>query len=125
MANPDLIKSFVAEAAVNPFRIVALGATDGAVLQGAAATDLLIGVSGSIGQATVGGRIDIVLDDIADVEYGGTVTRGQKLTADANGKAVVAAPATGVNNEIIGRAMVSGVVGDIGQVLIAHSTLQG
>jgi len=38
---------------------------------------------------------------------------------------LAAAPASGVNNGIIGIAMVSGVSGDIGTVLLAQSTLQG
>jgi hypothetical protein len=34
-------------------------------------------------------------------------------------------PATGVNNRVIGIAMVSGVSGDLGSVLIAPGSLQG
>lgn len=125
MANPQLIKSFNAEAAVSPFRIVKVGAADGGVIQGAAASDVLLGVSGEMGQSTVGGRCDVVMDGIADVEYGGTVTRGARLTSDATGRAVAAAPAAGTNNGVIGIALVSGVVGDIGSALVSPSTLQG
>jgi len=125
MANPELIKSFIAEAAVNPFRIVKLGAADGQVVQGAAATDALIGVADSLGQTTIADRVDVIMSGIADVEFGGAVTRGALITADANGKAVVAAPAAGVNNRIIGFALVSGVLGDIGSIMVEQGSIQG
>lgn len=125
MPNPHLIKAFTAETAVSPCRIVKFGSADGAVVQGAAVTDLLIGVADSLGQSTAGDRIDVVLSGIADVEFGGNVTRGQLVTADSNGKAVAAAPATGVNNQVIGRALVSAASGDIGPILIAPGSMQG
>ena len=43
----------------------------------------------------------------------------------ANGQGVTAAPAAGVNNRVIGIAIVSGVSGDIIPVLLSVSTLQG
>jgi len=123
MRNEDLIKSFDADSTINPYRIVKFS-SDGAVVQAAAATDFLVGISNSLG-ATTGERCDVVLEDIAEVEYGGNVTRGALLTSDANGKAVVAAPASGVNNRIVGLAMVSGVSGDIGSVLLERCLIQG
>lgn len=125
MPNPVLIKTYIAEAAVLPYRIVKWGSADGQVLQAAAATDKAIGVSDNIGQATVNGRVDIVRTGIAEVQYGGTVTRGDLLVSDANGKAVTAAPSAGTNNQIIGRAEKSGVTDDIGEVLIATVSTQG
>ena len=125
MANPTFIKAMNAEAIVAPFRIVKIGAADGGVIQGAAAADVLLGVSDELGQATIGDRVDVILNGTADVMYGGTVARGARLTTDATGRAVTAAPAAGANNGIIGTALVSGVVGDIGSVHIAQSVLQG
>lgn len=124
MANPELIKAYTAGAAIAAHRIVVFGSADGAVIQAAASTDKLIGISEAFGAAS-GERIDIVRSGLADVEYGGSVTRGDMLTADANGKAVVAAPAAAVNAQVIGRAEVSGVAGDIGSVLICAGTVQG
>lgn len=123
--NPMLIKSRDAEAVIAPFRIVKHGAADHGVVQSAAATDLLCGVSGALGADAAGDRIDITHAGIADVEYGGVVTRGNPLTSDADGKAVAAAPAAGSNVRIIGFADVSGVAGDIGGVQIAPSVMQG
>jgi hypothetical protein len=125
MPNPILIKTYIAEAAVLPFRIVKWGAADGQVLPAAAATDKPIGVSDNIGQATVNGRVDVVRAGVTEVQYGGTVTRGDLLVSDANGKAVTAAPGAGTNHQIIGRAEKSGVLDDIGEVMIAAVSTQG
>lgn len=124
MANPDLIKAFTAETAVTARRIVKFGTADGNVIQAAAVTDGLMGVSDPLGGA-LNARVEVILDGIAEVEYGGNVTRGDLLTTDANGKAVTAAPITGTNNRIIGQAMVSGMLGDIGLVHIEPGQIQG
>jgi hypothetical protein len=124
MGNPTLIKQGTAEAAVSPYRIVKFGAADGGYVQAAAATDFLVGVCESVGPA-LGERIDVIKAGIADVEFGGTVTRGGPVTADANGKAVAAAPAAGSNVRIIGFAEVSAVAGDIAPVLIEPGVMQG
>ena len=52
MPNPVLIKSYVAEAAVLPYRVVKFGTADGVVIQSAAAADAHVGVADSLGQAT-------------------------------------------------------------------------
>lgn len=124
MNNPGLIKTFVAGAAVTKHRIVKFGSSDDAVIQGAAATDALIGVSTEVDSAS-GERVDVIMNGVANVEFGGTITRGAPVTSDANGKAVAAAPASGVNNRIIGFAGVSGVSGDIGSVIISQGSIQG
>ena len=124
MANPLLIKQGTAEAAISPYRIVKPGTADGNYLQGAAATDLLTGVCESVGPAS-GERLDVIKAGIADVEYGGTVTRGQPITSDAIGRAVAAAPAAGSNVRIAGFAEISAVLGDIGPMLVAPGVMQG
>lgn len=118
------LRNYTSGAAIAAYRIVKFDSTDYTVIQAAAATDLSVGVS-ELGCTAAGDRVDIVKCALAKVEYGGTITRGQKLTADANGKAVAAAPAAGVNNHIIGIAEVSGVSGDIGEVWINFSVMQG
>lgn len=121
--NPGKIMSFDAGAAISGNRIVKLSA-DATVVQGAAATDALLGVSDQNGAAS-GERIDVTLDGVAEITLGGTVTRGALLTSDANGKGVAAAPSAGVNNRIIGMALVSGVSGDIIDVLLSQGSMQG
>ena len=124
MANPGLIKTFTAEATVAPYRIVKHGSADTNAVPASAVTDSMIGVSGQV-QGDITKRVDVTMSDIAEVELGGTVTRGDWLTSDANGKAVTAAPAAGTNNNVIGRAMASGVLGDIAPVFLAQNRIQG
>ena len=111
---------------ISPYRIVKFGADDDHVIQGAAATDSLIGV---IDQPRVAAaaeeRVDVIHNGIADVEFGGTITRGGLVTSDTTGRAVAAAPGAGTNNDVIGRALMSGVIGDIGKVLIDPGRIQG
>jgi hypothetical protein len=113
MRNPGLTKNFTADAAIAAYRIVKAGSADGYVAIAAAATDALIGVS-DLGCTAAGDRLDIILGGIAEVEFGGTVTRGNLLTSDASGKAIAA----GEGDRTIGVAMVSGVSGDIGSVRV-------
>jgi hypothetical protein len=124
MHNPVLTKNFTAAGAITKRRIVKFDASDTTVVQGAAATDALIGVAAELDVAS-GERVDVHMVGAVEVEYGGAVTRGDLLTSDANGKAVTAAPAAGVNNGVIGRAMNSGVLGDIGSVHLTPSQVQG
>lgn len=124
MANIGLTKAYAAGAAIGAYRIVKFGANDYEVIQGAAAADALIGVTTEIDAAT-GERVDVVHAGIADVKLGGTVTRGGLVTSDATGQGVAAAPAAGTNNGVIGRALVSGVSGDIIPVLVVPGSFQG
>lgn len=124
MSNIGVAKNFKAEGAIAAFTIVKHGASDGGVVAGAAATDSLIGVTTDIAAATTE-RCDVILDGVADTLYGGAVTRGDLVTSDATGRAIKAVPAAGVNNRVIGVALVSGVAGDVGQIYINHSMLQG
>jgi hypothetical protein len=124
MSRPLLEKEFVAEAAINPYRIVKFGTTDDFVVQGAAATDALIGVVEGVAPA-LGERCTVVTHGIAEIKLGGTVARGGPVTSDATGQGVAAAPAAGNNNRIIGFALASGVSGDIVNVLLAPASIQG
>ena len=122
MANPGLTKNFLAGAAVAARRIVKFSA-DNTVIQAAAAADASFGVSDLAAENA--GRCDVILGGITPIEFGGTITRGALVTSDVDGKAVAAAPAGGANARIIGTAMISGVVGDLGDVLLGPCSLQG
>ena len=115
MRNELFIKACYAGAAILPFRIVKHGAADAFAIQSAAAGDASFGVSDSLGAAAANDPVDILRGGIAEVIYGGTVTRGDPLTSDDSGRAIKAA----TGNRIIGFAEVSGVVGDRGSVFIA------
>ena len=114
---------------INPSRIVKVStAADNTVLISAAATSPNIGVSqmGSRrapgtgdddGYAAIAGENIGVYgpgSGLSPVELGGTVTRGDFLTADSAGRAI----ATTTEGDVgIGWALQSGVVYDIGQYL--------
>lgn len=125
MRNELFTKTFNAEASIAPYRITAFGAADIGAVQATGNSDAVLGVANMLGADAAGDRTDIVMEGIAEVELGGTVTRGDWLTSDADGKAVVSAPAAGNNQQVIGRAMVSGVAGDIGSVYISIGQNQG
>lgn len=115
MRNELFIKACYAAAAIGAFRIVKHGAADGFAALATAGTDAAFGVTDSLGAAAANDPVDVIRGGIAEVVYGGTVTRGDPLTADAAGAAVKAA----TGNRIIGFAEVSGVSGDRGSVFIA------
>lgn len=123
--NPLLTKRYTANATVNPSRFVKFDSADDLVIQGAAATDLLIGVSVETIGASSGESLDVIHAGLAYVEAGGNITRGTKVTSDANGKAVAAAPAAGSNVQVGGIALASAVSGDLIPVLVLPQTMQG
>lgn len=124
MRNHLFIKGFKAGAAITKHRIVKHSSDDVTAIQGAAATDSIFGVA-ELGATQAGDHVSVVMGGVAVVEYGGNVTRGALLTTDSVGRAVAAAPAAGSNARTIGVAMVSGVSGDLGSVMIAPGSVQG
>ena len=121
--NPILEKEYLADGAVSAFRILKAGTNDDDAAQATGVGENYLGVS----QHAAADNADVRVMEIgiSKVEYGGTVSYGDPLTSDANGKAVAAAPATGVNNSIIGYARAAGVSGDIGRTLISPGINQG
>ena len=75
--------------------------------------------------AAAGDTVRVMLSGITRVMLGGTVARGDWITTDAAAKGVKAAPGAGVNAAVIGKAMASGVDGDIISVLLAPGRIQG
>lgn len=117
MTTTGLTKAYTATAAVTKRRIVKFGAADGTVIQAAAATDLLVGVSVEDLDRASGDRVDVrMVGNIAEVDAGGTITRGDFVTSDASGKAVSTTTAA---NRYIGIAEVSGVSGDVITIIVA------
>jgi len=125
--NTGLVRTFAAGATINPGRFVKFGTDDQTVFQGAAGTDLIFGVSDAppINAVAIGDRVDVVLIGIQPVIYGGTVTRGEKLMSDSSGRAITATASNGANVNTAGIAMVSGVVGDLGSILLSPGSFQG
>lgn len=122
--TPTLTKNYRAGAAIAPRRLVTVGDADGVIVQASAQTSLPFGVSDELG-AESGARADAHRAGIAEVEYGGNIARGQLVTADADGRAVVANPGEAESAHVFGVAEVSGVAGDVGSILIAPSRIDG
>jgi hypothetical protein len=121
---PGVTKTFTTSAAVEKRRVVKFTA-DGVVAKSSAATDLSIGVSDMSFDIASGGRADIRLSGIAEVDAGGACTRGQLAVPDANGKVVDLAAGAGTNNRAIGFFMASAVDGDVVDVFLFPSRPQG
>lgn len=115
MRNELFIKACYASAAIPAYTIVCHGAADGVAAPATTGAAASFGVADGLGAAAANDPVDIVRGGIAEVIYGGTVTRGDPLTATAGGLAIKAA----TGNRIIGFAEVSGVVNDRGSVFIA------
>jgi hypothetical protein len=113
-----------ASAAIAQFRVVRLTA-DLTIAQSAAATDAHVGVCAQPGGAAINTRCDFAVSGIVEAEFGGTVTRGDLLTSDASGRVITATAAAGANVRVIGLAMVSGVVGDVQEILLSQGSFQG
>lgn len=120
-----LQKGYTAALAIPAFTIMKFGAADGVVTPATDGSAYLVGVQAELDCAQGDRASATMIGNIEDVRFGGNVTRGQPLTADAQGRAVAAAPAAGANVYCIGFAEVSGVLGDIGSVIIHPFILQG
>jgi len=127
--NPLLTLAYNAGGTVKPNRFVKFGSANRTIVQAAAATDAIFGVSDGVTtgylNASTGMTVDVHVTGPVRIVYGGTVTRGDLLVSDSDGRAITAAPAAGVNNRTGGVALVSGVVGDVGSVLINPGHVQG
>ena len=122
MNIPGLTTAFRAGGAITKRRILTDGTADGVAIQATGATARLLGVSTDI-DTDSGATVDAIRTGLAPVEYGGTVARGNPLTADASGRAIAATLPIAANTYIVGFAEVSGVLGDIGSVQIAPALL--
>jgi hypothetical protein len=111
-----LTKSLTATAAIPARRIVSYGPADGTGVPANGSAAALVGVSSELA-TDIGQRASVhMIGNIADTEYGGNVSRGDPITADAQGRAIVA---TAAGQRCVGQAEVSGVLGDIGSVAVA------
>ena len=108
-----------AGAAIAAYRLVEVKANDNEAHQAAADTAKLVGVNGRSAAAS-GDTVDVAVAGIAQVEAGAAVTRGDLVTADANGKAT---PTAAAGKRVVGVAMASAVAGDIFDVLLSPGSV--
>ena len=111
-----LQKGYTATAAIPAFTIMKFGAADGTVVPATDGSAMLVGIQSEL-NCDEGDRASAAMvGNIEDVLFGGNVTRGDPLTADAQSRAI---KATTAGQFIIGFAEVSGVAGDIGSAIIS------
>ncbi len=92
--------------------------SSGAAVLGAAATDKLIGV---ITEENVSGSpVTVQFGGIAKVIAGGSISEGDLITSDGNGKAVAT---TSAGNRIIGIALSGADSGDVFPVLLTPGSV--
>lgn len=113
----SLIKSYRASAETAGRRIVAFTGTGSEVGTATTATAPSFGVSMPLG-ADAGGMLDVTLSGLAELQLGGAVDAGDPLTADADGKGIVAAPVAGSVIRYAVFALGEGVEDDIIPVLV-------
>ncbi|RLM23658.1 DUF2190 domain-containing protein [Brenneria alni] len=118
MNIPGLITARQSSTTVIARRLIINGASDGLAGQATDGSALIIGVSTDV-DAAPGDTFDVIRSGLAPVTYGGDVALGDRLTADADGKAVTAA----AGDYFIGYAEVTGAADEIGSVWIAPGQL--
>lgn len=123
---PTFTRAYEVSATVRPFRIARFSdvAASQKVAEATANTQPMIGVFDKLAaQAVVGQLVDVHRGGLCSVELGGTVTAGQPLTSDAQGRAIAATPAAATQVRIIGFADQPGVIGDVIDAWIEPSLL--
>lgn len=124
MQYVGLIKNFTAEGLIEKRRLVTFGIKEGHVARAGVGAKLL-GTTAIRGASGADVRVDVCLDGIREIEFGGVVAYGDPLTSDAEGRAIKAEPAGGVTVPVIGTALDVGGVGVIGHVLIRPGHITG
>jgi len=116
---PVLTISRAADGAIVAGAIVEVGTVAGSVKEANAATDTLIGVAHKAAADLE--RLDVRVLGVAKVLGGGTVTEGDKVTTDGDGKGVTASSDA---DHIIGVALEAGALDTLFEVLLCGPAAQ-
>lgn len=115
MSKPGFYRSYLCEGDIPPYRMAKFGVADNSVTLAVDAAHPIIGVT-QIVEGADGLQVDICRDALPEIQIGGVVTKGDRLTADAAGKGI--ATTTG-GDWILGIAEDSGVEDDIIRIYIS------
>jgi hypothetical protein len=115
MQNMGLIKTFQTAETIEPRKVVTFGDGNRKAAKASAANQALIGVTNDIGSEKTG-RVDVIMSGIVLVKAGAELTRGQRLTANANGDVVPA----GASDRIIGISMETIEADAVASVMLAQ-----
>jgi len=110
-----------AGAVINPCRFVKFGSTEEFLVQGAAATDLIFGVSPEKITYQQNDVIAPALIGVVKIQCGNTVVAGDRLTTDSVGRAI---PAVGTAR-VGAIALQGGVTNDIIEAVLYPSNIEG
>lgn len=121
--NPLLTKTYTAGAGIAASRFVKHGAADYAAIQATDASVAILGISAENVAVTSGLPVDVIKAGLAYLELGGSVTRGNVLIPDANGKGVAATVVAGTEQHAGAIAEISGSAGDIIPVQLIAGTV--
>lgn len=117
----DFEKSFTStnDLSAKQYYIVAVDTSnDESVVLAAAGTDPVVGVLQNKPKAAAAALVRFI--GTSKVIAGGSITRGDKVTSDSNGKAVTT---TSANDQVLGRALSSAATGDLVEVLLSMHNL--
>ncbi len=117
-------KSFSITAALAGNLLVAFTANRGEVAPATAATQKVAGPI-DLGADAAGAMVDVPMWGMSKVRLGGAVAAGDKLTSDANSKAVVATFTAAQTKYVFGEALEPGVADDIIWYRVAPSVIAG
>ncbi|MCF7512965.1 hypothetical protein L3V43_05020 [Pseudoalteromonas sp. L23] len=116
MANPGFIKNFHAAGTLGAYRIAAyFDQKDFTVAQSADPSKPIVGLTEHGSDRN--GRVDIVMTQTGNVEYGGDIKNGDPIVPDENGKAIaldISAYAEDAQIWVLGNALEDGRAGTIG-----------
>ena len=101
---------------IGPRRILAFTAT-GTIKRATGPTDKLCGISDNQLDSPANGRIDVQHSGPGVLDAGGAIKWGDRLTSDAQGRAVVAGP----GEKVIAMALEDAALDDRFEVFIIHS----
>lgn len=121
---PTFTRGYEAAAAIAGFTFVKFAApgTDNTITTGVAETDAVFGIADRQG-AEAGQMCDVHMGGLVSIQLGGAANAGDPLTADANGKAVVASASAATTVRVVGYANEPGVADDIIDMIWAPALL--
>ncbi|KZN69447.1 hypothetical protein [Pseudoalteromonas luteoviolacea] len=119
MANPGFIQNFTASGDVGQFRVAVYTGADFEVTQASGSDAAIAGVT-EWGK-NISGRVDVVMTQLASIEYGGDILAGDTLVPDAQGRAIKLDMSTKTEDAevwTLGVAQESGKLGTIGTTTV-------
>jgi hypothetical protein len=124
-ATKGIEKEVSVTGTVNQYTLATAAGTDNNTYEMASGpTAAIIGVF-QFAPSTDQPQARVMLTGVSLVKINSTVTIMDPITSDANGYGAKAAPASGVNNFIVGIALASGVAGNLIPVLLNPGIMQG